>query len=85
MEVVNHTLNLESRRRVCLTAVLEVSAFSDKEIRLKLKNDESVILSGENLKIVCFDSSNGSFSASGNFLGIRYRTAGASIVKKVFK
>ena len=54
MEIVNHTLSLESRRRICLTAVLEVLSFSDKEIRLKLKNNEVLTISGENLKIVCF-------------------------------
>ena len=85
MEVVNHTLNLESRKRICLTAVLEVLAFSDKEIRLKLKNNEVLILNGENLKIVCFDSSNSSFTASGIFSSVRYRAQNVALVKKVFK
>ncbi len=85
MEVVNHTLSLENRKRICLTAVLEVLAFSDKEIRLKLKNNEVIVLSGENLKIVCFDSSASTFTASGNFTSVRYRAQNASIVKKVFK
>ena len=85
MEIINHTLTLENRKRICLTTVLEVLAFSDKEIRLKLKNNEVLILSGENLKIVCFDSSNSNFSASGNFVSIRYRTSSAPLVKKVFK
>ncbi len=85
MEIINHTLTLESRRRICLTEVLEVLAFSDKEIRLKLKNNEAVILSGDNLKIVCFDSANANFSASGNFLSVKYRTGATSIAKRVFK
>ena len=85
MEIVNHTLSLESRRRICLTAVLEVLSFSDKEIRLKLKNNEVLTISGENLKIVCFDSSNSNFTASGNVFGIKYKSGGVPIVKRVFK
>ena len=50
MEIINHTLTLESRRRICLTEVLEVLAFSDKEIRLKLKNNEIIILNCPRLK-----------------------------------
>ncbi len=85
MEVINHTLNIESKRKAFLTAVLEVLAFSEKEIKLKLKDGEIVFLNGENLKIVCFDSSSGNFTATGVFVGVRYRDKSTNIIKKVLK
>ena len=64
--------------------VNEVIAFSDKEIRLKLKDGSFLYIQGENLKITAFDDGSGLFSASGSFSGAKYKQPISSFVKKVF-
>ncbi len=85
MEIINHTLNVESKKKAFLTAVLEVLAFSEKEIKLKLKDGEIVFLNGDNLKIVCFDSNSGNFTATGTIASVRYRDKSTNLIKKVLK
>ena len=38
MENINHILTVENKNKVLITFVLEVLGFSDKEIKLKLKD-----------------------------------------------
>ena len=79
-----HVLTVECKRRVTASEVKEVIAFSDKEIRLKLKDGSFLYIQGENLKITAFDDGSGLFSASGSFSGSKYKQPISSFVKKVF-
>ena len=79
-----HVLTIESKRRITVSEVKEVLAFSDKEIRLKLKDGCMLFIQGENIKITAFDDSNGVFSANGSFTGIKYKQAVSTFIKKVF-
>lgn len=85
MENFVHSFTLENKTRISVTAVSEVTAFSDKEIKLKLKDNTLLAISGVNLKISCFDNKNATFLASGQVEGVRYRGVGENLVKKVFK
>ena len=79
-----HVLTVESKRRITVSEVKEVLGFSDKEIRLKLKDNSTLNIQGENLKITAFDDCSGQFSASGVFGGAKYKQAISTFVKKVF-
>ncbi len=79
-----HVLTVESKRRITVSEAKEVLAFSDKEIRLKLKDGSTLNIYGENLKITAFDDGSGLFSANGNFGGAKYKQSASTIVKKVF-
>lgn len=80
-----HSITIENKSRVVINSVLEVLAFSDKEIKLKLKNNNILFVLGSNLKITCFDNKNGSFIAGGLVESVRYKEAGDNLIKKVFK
>ena len=80
-----HTITIENKQRVNTTCVSEVLAFSDKEIKLKLKNNNILFIYGVNLKISCFDNKNGNFIASGIIESVRYKDAQDNLIKKVFK
>lgn len=80
-----HVLTLDSKKVLNLSNALEVLAFSDKEIKIKLKDNTILIVQGTDLKITCFDDKNGSFSAVGNFTLVKYKTDATSFVKRVLK
>ncbi len=85
MENYKHTLTIENKSKVYLTDVIEVLAFSDKEIKLKLKDGNLVLIEGNGLKILAFDNNGGDFSMQGKIINIKYRDKSQSIMKKVFK
>ena len=85
MENINHILTVENKNKVLITFVLEVLGFSDKEIKLKLKDNSILTVEGENLKILSFDNNSGDFAMQGKINLIKYREKGESLVKRVFK
>ena len=60
-------------------------SFSDKEIKLKLKDSTVLTIEGDNLKILSFDNVGGDFTMQGKICAIKYREKSESFVKKVFK
>ena len=85
MENIVHSIVVENKSRINITSVSEVTAFSDKEIKLKLKDNTSLFIFGSALKISCFDNKNGTFTALGSIENIRYKDAQDNLIKKVFK
>ncbi|MBO5888734.1 MAG: YabP/YqfC family sporulation protein [Clostridia bacterium] len=85
MENIVHSIVLDNKSRVSISSVSEVTAFSDKEIKLKLKDNTVLLILGSALKISCFDNKNGNFSALGKIEMIRYKDAQDNLIKKVFK
>ncbi len=79
-----HVVTIESKRRITVSEAREVTSFSDKEIRLKLKDGSILTVVGSDLKITAFDDGSGLFTAVGNVLGTKYKQPVATFVKKVF-
>ncbi len=65
--------------------VAEVTAFSDREIRLNLCDERKLTVNGEGLKIVNFSKSTGELSVVGKISGVSYREKGEKIIKRLFK
>ncbi len=85
MENCIHSVNIDGMARVTATAVEEVAGFTEKEIRLKVRGGDTLVLSGDNLKILCFDNKSGAFTAQGAIAGLKYRAKAESVVKRIFK
>ena len=58
------TAVIEERKKIALTGVVSVDAFTEKQIALTLEGCRAQI-SGDGLKIVSFSKSSGSFAATG--------------------
>ncbi|MBE5744313.1 MAG: hypothetical protein E7358_06340 [Clostridiales bacterium] len=80
-----HVLTLDSQKVLSITNALEVLSFSDREIRIKLKDNTVLTAQGSELKITCFDDKNGTFTAVGNFTIVKYRTGVDGLIKRVLK
>ena len=85
MENNLHTFLIESRKRITATQIDEVLGFTDREIRLKTKENTNIIITGQSLKILCFDNKNGAFTMSGTVETVRYRQSGENFIKKALK
>ena len=85
MENLKHSLTIENKNKILVTETIEVIAFSDKEIKLKLKDNTLLTIEGESLKILSFDNVGGDFTMQGKISLVKYREKGESIVKRVFK
>ena len=79
-----HVLTIESKRKVSITEAKEVVSFSDREIKLKLKDGSFLTIVGEDLKITAFDDVSGNFTATGVINGSKYKQAVGNLIKKVF-
>lgn len=78
-------LTIENKRKISITEAKEVIAFSEREIKLSLKDGSTLIALGDGLKIVAFDEKNGSFTAYGNVSSVKFSGSGKTFIKKVFK
>ena len=85
MENLKHSLTIENKNKILVTEVIEVLAFSDREIKLKLKDNTLLNIECENLKILSFDNAGGDFTMQGKISLVKYREKGESFVKRVFK
>ena len=85
MENNNHILTIDNKKRLQVTAVSEVLAFTDKEVKLKLNDKTIVFISGNGLKIGGFDNSSGNALILGDVIAVKYKGQEESLIKKVFK
>lgn len=83
-ELNSYVLTIEDRQKLSLSGVSSVDGFSSNQINVSLKSCKVVIL-GENLKIVNFSKSNGSFSAIGTINSIKYLSSSDKFIKKLFR
>ena len=67
----NSTLTLEDRRKISLTGVESVDAFSDNCIRLTVSGVKLTV-TGSKFQLLAFSEGNGSFSAVGVVDALRY-------------
>ena len=82
-EPIQHTIQLEQRKKLTITGVESVVAFSEVKIVLSLLNKEKLQIIGSDLKIVGFSQNSGAFSAEGTVVAITYN--GKTFVSKLFK
>ena len=81
----SHIITVYDKKRVNATTVLEVLAFSEKEVKFRLTDKSTLLIAGNNLKIVGFDNNTGNASIIGDIISIKYKTKEDSFLKKVFK
>ena len=82
-ETTQHTLTIEQKKRISVTSVESVSAFSEVKIVLSLLGGERMYIVGTHLKITAFSKSNATFTAEGSVTGVSY--GGKSFAQKLFR
>ena len=80
---VKHTLSIEQRKFLTVSAVESVVAFSEVKIVLSLVGGERLNVIGSGLKITGFSKANGSFTAEGTLMGVQY--GGKNFAARIFK
>ena len=80
----NSVLTVEQQKKLSLTGVESVDAFSDTEIRLTVAGKKMRIV-GTGLKVLSFSKGNGAFSAIGEISLIRYGGAKGKFFQRLFK
>ncbi len=83
MQENKHSIIIEQRKNLTVTAVESVVSFSEVKIVLSLLGGERVSVIGSGLKIIGFSKTNGTFGAEGTITGISY--GGKSVVSRIFK
>lgn len=78
-------LKIEARSSLESSEVLEVLSFSEKEIKLKLKGNVTMLINGNMLRIVCFDESSQKFTLKGEIESVRYKKFGENLIKRALK
>lgn len=78
-----HTLSIEQRKVLSVSAVESVLAFSEVKIVLLLVGGERLNVIGSGLKITGFSKSSGSFTAEGTLTGVQY--GGKGFAARIFK
>jgi hypothetical protein len=81
----NHSLQIDYGQGLMATAVLEVTSFNEREIKLSLASGQRLAVNGEKLKIVGFNRQCGELKLSGVIIGVRYFNSASSQFKKIFK
>jgi hypothetical protein len=74
-EQCEHILTIESLKRLTATGILSVDSFSASQLILSYSGGR-IVVSGSQMKITAFSKSSGTFSASGNFSGVKYGGGG---------
>ena len=83
MQESKHSVIIEQRKNITVSAVESVVAFSEVKIILSLLGGERMSILGSNLKITGFSKTSGSFVAEGRVTSVSY--GGKSVVSRIFK
>jgi hypothetical protein len=83
MQDNKHSVTIEQRKNLTVSAVESVVAFSEVKIILSLFDGERMSVVGSGLKITGFSKTNGTFVAEGSITSVSY--GGKSVVSKIFK
>lgn len=79
-----HGLTVENRQKGAMTGVDEVLSYGDDELCL-LTSEGRLTVTGKELKIIKFNTEDGSLSFSGNVSGIKYEEKKPPLLKRIFK
>ena len=77
-------LTIEDQKKITLTSVESVDAFSPTEISLTVQGKKMKI-SGSGLKVVAFSKTGGTFSATGLVSAVRYGGAKGKFFQRLFR
>lgn len=80
----NSVLTVEQQKKISLTGVESVDAFSAEDIRLTVCG-KKMRISGTHLKVLSFSKGSGAFSAIGEVNYIRYGGAKGKFFQRLFK
>ena len=83
-EQKNQTLCLEYQKKLNMSGVSAVDAFSDTMLKLSV-NGNRVIINGENIKITSYSKTTGTLQADGVFNSIKYEGSKSPLIKRIFK
>ena len=83
MQENKHSVTIEQRKYLSVSAVESVVAFSEVKICLALVGGERMSVIGTNLKITGFSKTNGTFSAEGKITSVSY--GGKGVAARIFK
>lgn len=81
----NHGLQIEYGQGLMATAVGDVTAFNEREIRFKTLSGVKTVVCGENLKITSFNKQTGELKISGGVNSVKYGAKPFGSVKNLFK
>lgn len=81
--IVKHSVTIEQRKTLSITAVDSVISFSEVKILLSLVGGERMSVIGSGLKITGFSKTSGAFTAEGTVTGVTY--GGKSLAARIFK
>lgn len=79
-----HQLGIEQCKKITATAIESVDAFSDKQIIMSYSAGR-IVVAGNNMKIVNFSKTSGSFAATGDIISVRYLSRGMGLKGKLFR
>lgn len=80
----NSVLTIEQQKKISLTGVESVDAFSANEIRLTVAG-KKMRIAGSNLKVLTFSKGSGAFAAVGEVSFVRYGGAKGKFFQRLFK
>ena len=83
MQDNKHSVTIEQRKNLTVSAVESVVAFSEVKIILALFDGERMNVVGSGLKITGFSKTNGTFVAEGSITSVSY--GGKSFAAKLFR
>ena len=85
MQIVEqNTLQLDNQKKLTMTGVVSVDTFSPNQLKLSLEG-KSVVVCGDNLKVVNFNKSQGNLLVEGIVFEIKYLNKKPAIIKRIFK
>ena len=82
--VEQNTLQLDNQKKLTMTGVVSVDTFSPNQLKLSLEG-KSVVVCGDNLKVVNFNKSQGNLLVEGIVFEIKYLNKKPAIIKRIFK
>ncbi len=83
-ETAVQTVLIEQQKKITMTGVESVDAFSARQISLTLSGGGRAVIDGDGLKIVSFSKSNSNFCATGKVFGVRFADKKTKIAKRLF-
>lgn len=76
---------IEYKKSLAASGVADVMSFNDREIRLSLTEGGKAVITGDGMKIVCFEKRTGEFKLVGAVSGVRFSSAAQPFLKRFFK
>lgn len=76
---------IEYKKSLAATGVADVISFNDREIKFTLVEGGKVSVTGEALKIVCFEKRTGEFRLAGVVCGVKFSSGAQSAFGRFFK